>query len=109
MKKPTIIATAVLGLLFMAGAALAQDVHVRGYFRSDGTYVAPHYRSAPNSTTLDNWSTRGNVNPYTGQPGTRSPYPGPSGPARGFSGYTFAPPHPPVPPSRRPLGSFMRR
>lgn len=75
MKKLTAIATAVLGLLFMAGASLAQDVHVRGYFRSDGTYVAPHWRSAPNSTTRDNWSTKGNVNPYTGKPGTRNPQP----------------------------------
>lgn len=49
------------------------DVYVRGYTRSDGTYVAPHYRSSPNSTRNDNWTTRGNVNPYTGEPGTRSP------------------------------------
>ncbi len=75
MKTLATIATAVLGLLFMAGAALAQDVHVRGYFKKDGTYVAPHYRSAPNTTTQDNWSTKGNVNPYTGQPGTRNPQP----------------------------------
>jgi len=25
-----------------------------------------------NNTTYDNWSTRGNVNPYTGQVGTRN-------------------------------------
>lgn len=46
-------------------------VHVNGYTRKDGTYVAPHYRSAPNSTKADNWSTKGNVNPYTGKPGTK--------------------------------------
>jgi hypothetical protein len=27
-----------------------------------------------NSTKLDNWSTQGNVNPYTGQSGTVDPY-----------------------------------
>lgn len=32
---------------FFAGVAFAGDVHVRGYFRKDGTYVAPHVRSAP--------------------------------------------------------------
>jgi hypothetical protein len=32
-------------------------------------------RSSPNSTTLDNYSTKGNVNPYTGQPGTKDPEP----------------------------------
>lgn len=47
------------------------DVYVRGYKRSDGTYVAPHYRSSPNSTTRDNYSSFGNTNPYTGKSGTR--------------------------------------
>ncbi len=48
------------------------DTYVRGYTRSDGTYVAPHYRSNPNSTQADNWSTIGNVNPYTGKKGTKA-------------------------------------
>lgn len=46
-------------------------VHVRGYYRKDGTYVQPHDRTAPNETRNDNWSTRGNVNPETGKPGTK--------------------------------------
>lgn len=62
-----------LSLAFiLAGELNAQrTVHVRGYTRRDGTYVPPHYRTAPNSTRNDNWSTRGNVNPYTGEPGTK--------------------------------------
>ncbi|MEQ8226742.1 MAG: hypothetical protein RIA64_01550 [Rhodospirillales bacterium] len=66
----------VLTVLFCAatGAAYADD-YVRGYFKSDGTYVAPHYRSSPNNTPYDNWSTRGNVNPYTGQQGAVTPQP----------------------------------
>jgi len=66
----------ILALLAAALVApsLSAQVYVRGYTRSDGTYVAPHYRSSPNSTTLDNYSTRGNLNPYTGQVGTRDPY-----------------------------------
>ena len=54
-------------------SAFAADVYVRGYTRSDGTYVAPHYRSSPNSTRNDNWSTRGNINPHTGRLGTKNP------------------------------------
>lgn len=50
-------------------SAQAADHLVRAYTRSDGTYVAPHYQTNPNSTTSDNYSTRGNTNPYTGQPG----------------------------------------
>lgn len=46
---------------------------VQGYERSNGTYVAPHYQSNPNGSTYDNYGTRGNVNPYTGQAGTRNP------------------------------------
>lgn len=65
--------------IFLSAALIATvasaQVHVRGYTRSDGTYVAPHYRSSPNSTTSDNYSTRGNVNPYTGAVGTRAPEP----------------------------------
>ncbi len=48
------------------------SVHVKGYTRKDGTYVAPHYRSAPDGTKSNNWSTKGNVNPYTGKAGTKS-------------------------------------
>ena len=48
------------------------DTYVRGYYKSNGTYVQPHYRSSPNSTTSDNWSTYGNTNPYTGKRGTRT-------------------------------------
>lgn len=49
-------------------------VYHQGYTTQNGTYVQPHYQSAPNSTQYDNWSTRGNVNPYTGQVGTRTPH-----------------------------------
>lgn len=53
---------------------LAQDVKVKGYYRKDGTYVQPHNRSRPNKTKMDNWSTYGNVNPYTGERGTKKLY-----------------------------------
>ncbi|AWK86760.1 hypothetical protein [Azospirillum thermophilum] len=50
------------------------DHSVSGYTRKDGTYVAPHHQTNPNGTKLDNYSTKGNVNPYTGKPGTVDPY-----------------------------------
>lgn len=49
------------------------SVYHQGYTTRSGTYVAPHYQSAPDSTQLDNWGTRGNTNPFTGRRGTRSP------------------------------------
>jgi hypothetical protein len=66
---------AILAAFTFCAPAFAQSVHVDGYTKRDGTYVAPHWRSAPNTTTQDNWTTRGNVNPYTGVEGTRSPEP----------------------------------
>ena len=47
---------------------------VRGYSTRSGTYVQPYQRTMPNNTKMDNYSTRGNFNPYTGRPGTRNPY-----------------------------------
>jgi hypothetical protein len=44
---------------------------VRGYIRKDGTYVTPHRRSTPDKKTEDNWSTKGNSNPYTGKEGSK--------------------------------------
>lgn len=44
-------------------------VYVSPHTRSNGTYVPGHYRTAPNSTNRDNFSTLGNTNPYTGNPG----------------------------------------
>lgn len=45
-----------------------------GYVTKNGTYVAPSRATNPNGTKLDNWSTKGNVNPYTGKEGTKDPY-----------------------------------
>jgi len=58
---------AFIGFSFSAFA----DVSVKGYHKKDGTYVQPHYRSSPNNTTRDNYSTYGNTNPYTGERGTK--------------------------------------
>lgn len=46
-------------------------VKVKGYTKKSGKYVAPHYRTAPDKKKSNNWSTKGNVNPYTGKKGTK--------------------------------------
>src|SRR5436309_4128885 len=49
--------------LTLAAAVLttiaAQADQVRGHFRSNGTYVAPYYRTPANGTPYDNLSYRG--------------------------------------------------
>ena len=67
MKK--LIALSIV--LFAAFTGFAQT-YVNAYTRSNGTYVAPHVRSSPNYTKTDNYTTLGNVNPYTGSVGTRT-------------------------------------
>ncbi len=68
----------VFSVLAWNSVAQAADVHVNGYTTKNGTYVAPYTRTAPNNTTLDNYSTKPNVNPYTGAVGTKSPDPYPT-------------------------------
>ncbi|WP_223448219.1 hypothetical protein [Pseudomonas sp. BF-R-19] len=71
LHKYSFIAGLVLvALSTFAEPIYAKDVHVRAYTRSDGTHVQAHYRSAPDGNFDNNWSTLGNVNPYTGEPGT---------------------------------------
>ncbi len=60
----------MLLLAFAFSSTASAAVYVRGYFRKDGTYVAPHYRSYPDGNFWNNWSTYGNYNPYTGKAGT---------------------------------------
>lgn len=73
MRK-TILTT----IMLLSASAVSADEYVHGYTKPNGTYVQPYYRSSPNGTTMDNYSTRGNINPYTGQQGTISPYQTPS-------------------------------
>ena len=59
-------------LIFISEIIFCQgSVYVKGYFKSNGTYVAPHYRSAPDGNFYNNWSTYGNINPYTGKEGMK--------------------------------------
>lgn len=69
----------IAGLSLLSSAAFAE--HVNGYYRSNGTYVNSYERSDRNNTVTDNYSFKGNTNPYTGAVGnnyerhdTTSPY-----------------------------------
>ena len=66
---------AVFAIIALAGSsAVAHPAHaVRGFLKSNGTYFAPHHQTNPDATTRNNFSTRGNINPYTGHAGTVNP------------------------------------
>jgi hypothetical protein len=63
----------MLSTLFLIVALISfSQVEVKGYYRKDGTYVQPHYRSYPDDKIENNWSYPGNVNPFTGKVGGTS-------------------------------------
>jgi len=66
-------ALSILGVvaLLIAPTEVYAGTYVNGYTKRDGTYVQGHYRSSPNSKRYDNYSSRGNTNPYTGKKGTK--------------------------------------
>lgn len=65
---------AVFLMLAVSSTPAAAAYRVRGYTKSNGTYVQPYYRSSPNSFKIDNYSSRGNYNPYSGKIGTIKPW-----------------------------------
>lgn len=88
----------VTALLVIATSSALADQYVQGYTRKDGTYVTPHYQSAPNAQRSDNYSSQGNTNPYTGQRGTeRNEYSAPPAYNRSSPSYVPNPYEPPKP------------
>lgn len=62
---------AIIGLIafFVLVGAVNAYVGVKGYLKNNGTYVQPYRRSDPNPYKFDNYSSRGNTNPWTGKRG----------------------------------------
>lgn len=69
MKTPFLFALALIATTAQA------DQYVRPHVRSDGTVVNGYLRSSPNNNPYDNYSTRGNTNPYTQERGYTDPTP----------------------------------
>ena len=68
-----LLSTIAFPLEIDAQVKKSTDVYVKPYTRKDGVKVKGHYRTAPNYTNRDNFSTKGNVNPYTGKKGSVNP------------------------------------
>lgn len=50
------------------------DQLVRSFVKSNGVFVPQYHRTGADGDPFNNYSTRGNVNPYTGKPGYVNPY-----------------------------------
>jgi len=76
MKSSAVFVVLALfsALVLAKGSGAGGSHHVSGHVTKNGTYVAPHQATNPNDTKADNWSSKGNVNPYTGKEGTKDPY-----------------------------------
>ncbi|MEJ1966491.1 MAG: hypothetical protein WDO56_35115 [Gammaproteobacteria bacterium] len=68
---------ALLSIVLACAPALvnAGPHTVKGHTTKKGVYVPPHRATNPDASKQNNWSTKGNVNPYTGKPGTKNPTP----------------------------------
>lgn len=82
MKRVAVCAC-LLTLLALLGASPAEArrrssgsgiTSVRPTVTRSGTYRQGHYRTTPDGSKLNNWSTKGNVNPITGKKGTKNWY-----------------------------------
>ena len=71
--KMTDMRTLLISLILLMTFQTFAQVKVKGYYRKDGTYVQPHYRSNPDGNPYNNWSYPGNTNPYTGKTATGNP------------------------------------
>lgn len=71
MKKTMICL--FLALLSAVTVMPQSHKYQRGYIRkSTGTYVTGHFKTRSDQTNHNNFSTRGNRNPYTGNNGLRA-------------------------------------
>lgn len=71
MKKFFIL----LAFVFALGISNAEAKYQRGYYKpSTGKYVSGHFKTSSDYTRYNNYSTKGNTNPYTGKKGYKSPY-----------------------------------
>jgi len=85
LKKLIIFAVTVMMLVSLSSFTFAganhyyspgtgsksSSLYVHGYMKRNGTYVNSYRRSTPDHNFNNNWSTKGNINPYTGKKGTR--------------------------------------
>lgn len=72
MFKKLLFSLFLVGALFTVSSSVveARTIRVRSYTTSRGTYVNSYYRTSPNRYSFDNYSSKGNYNPYSGRTGT---------------------------------------
>jgi len=72
MKKVFLILVMGLILLYSYSQVNPNSKYQRGYYKKNGTYVQPHYKTVSNKTNADNYSTKPNSNTYTSKKGYKA-------------------------------------
>lgn len=72
IKTPLIFSMFLV--LVVALPAQASNVYVHRYITKSGVIVQQHHRTHPDSSRSNNWSAKGQGNPFTGKKGTKNPY-----------------------------------
>jgi hypothetical protein len=73
MKTIKLLAALLLLSTCLHAQSKSHSEKVHSYDKKNGTHVESYHRSKANSTEKDNYSTKGNTNPYTGKKGSKSP------------------------------------
>jgi len=75
-KQVIFLIVSLVVLVSFLTVSWAEAGRVSGYYRKDGTYVQPHYRTNPDRNPYNNYSYPGNYNPNTGgtTPGNPNTY-----------------------------------
>ena len=93
MQKASLLSKALLvtAVSIAVCSSAWADEYVDGYYRADGTYVQPYWRSDPDGNPYNNYSFPGNLNPYTGTiaPGNPDTYLDNYYDRGGFGGFDF--------------------
>jgi hypothetical protein len=58
-ERPKVKTLIAIALFAASIVGVSARVHVNGYYRQNGTYVAPHWRSSPDGIESNNWSYQG--------------------------------------------------
>jgi hypothetical protein len=73
MKAIIFLLSLLVTTSFVSAQTIGSVRHQSGYYKpSNQTYVQPHYKTNTNKTNHDNFTTKGNSNPYTGQSGYKA-------------------------------------
>lgn len=73
MKKTIFLFSMMVFAIIAFSQTNPSSIYQPSYYKpTTNTYVQPHFKTTKNNTNHDNYSTKDNINPYTGVSGTKA-------------------------------------